>query len=136
VSWLEIEVSARIREKSDRKRLTSDNELGPFWDEGILGVERAGGDLALPDAVIVLQAGVGDPERAVSGFGRGGPLVLLGVDADRDTVSLPTTLALLALDDAWQDDSALRVDLLVVRLLGPCLERDSQTWNAKKVEQN
>ena len=87
--------------------------------------------MALPDTVVVLQAGICDLKRAVSSFGCRGPLVLLRVDADWDTVSLPAALALLALDDARQDDGALRVDLLVVGLPGPSLEGDRQTWNKK-----
>ena len=79
--------------------------------------------LALPDAVVVLEAGVDDPERAVAvgGAARRRPLVLAGEDADGVAALLPAALALLVGHAALHVDGAARVHLLVARLRQPRL---------------
>ena len=108
-------------------QLTSNHELGSLGDEGVLGVEVAGRDLALPDAVVKLQAGVEDAEGAVALGGLPRPLVLVQVDADGLPVLRPPALALLAPHLALEDHLPARVDLRVARLLKPSLEALS-TW--------
>ena len=78
--------------------------------------------LALPDAVIVLEAGVDDSERAVAVAGAAGPLVLAGEDADGVAALLPAALALLVGHAARDVDGAAGVHLLVPRLRQPRLD--------------
>ena len=81
--------------------------------------------LALPDAVVVLEAGVDDPEGAVAAGGAGAarrPLVLAGEDADGVAALLPAALALLVGHAALHVDRAARVHLLVPRLRQPRLD--------------
>ena len=79
--------------------------------------------LALPDAVVVLEAGVDDPEGAVAvGGAARRPLVLAGEDADGVAALLPAALALLVGHAALHVDGAARVHLLVARLRQPRLD--------------
>ncbi len=111
---------------------TSDDKFGSFRDESIFGTERAWSDLALPDTVVVLQAGICDLERAVASFGGRRPFVLLRVDADGRSVVFPTTLALLVDNLAGEDHGSGGVDLLVSGLLSPGLNCLWLAWNWKE----
>ena len=77
--------------------------------------------LALPDAVVVLEVGVDDAQRAVAVAGAAGPLVLAGEDADGVAALFPAALALLVVDAAGDVDGAARVHLLVAGLRQPRL---------------
>ena len=84
--------------------------------------------LALPDAIVVLEAGIDDAQCAVAVLGAAGPLVLAGEDADGVATLFPAALALLVVDAAGDVDGAAGVALLVhgprqPRLDGPRCNR-------------
>ncbi len=57
-----VSKNAHKKNGNGKQGLTTDDKICSFRDEGIFGAEGAGSHLALPNAVVVLEIGVGDPE--------------------------------------------------------------------------
>ena len=100
--------------------LTSHEEPSGCRGEGVEPAVVAGGDLALPESIVVVEAGLLHDERAVAVPGR--PLVFIRMDADGLAVLLPDTLAPLVVHFARElHVVALRYLLIGSRGLGESL---------------